>query len=141
MLSWKVPPCLSLPHSVQTLEVHLETFLHNYLNNAVVRLHEASPTLKDLHVTYDPNIDTVPEGFFQSLPDFCIRRNIRFRLMRGTDWPLYPVLTRETSVIILLVAWFRNVVFILQHINEQLVESTSIFSRTCSSSNRKSGGI
>ena len=77
VLSWRVPLCFSLPHSVQTLEVHLETFLHNDLNDAIVGLLEASPTLKDLHVTYGPNIDTVPEGFFQSLPDFCVRRNIR----------------------------------------------------------------
>ena len=80
MLSWKVPPCLSLPHSVQTLEVHLETFLHNYLNDAIFRLLEASPRLKDLHVTYDssPSLTSASEGISDS------------RLMRATDWPFIP---------------------------------------------------
>ena len=36
MLSWRVLPCFSLPHSVQILEVHFETFLHNDLKTQLL---------------------------------------------------------------------------------------------------------
>ena len=87
VLNYMWPSHFVLPQSVQSLQLHFEEIAKGDVNGGIVRLLEASPTMKDLLVTYDPDIVRVREGFFLPLTTFCVDKNIRFQLLRVTDCP------------------------------------------------------